>query len=130
MLLIDTDICSYAIKSRQSIAARLSSIDPATWAISAITHHELSYGANLPGVAKQLVDRVERFLASVNTLDFDMAAATSAGLVRVELRQKGLASGLFDELIAGHAISIGAKLVTNNSKHFSNITGLSIETWS
>jgi tRNA(fMet)-specific endonuclease VapC len=35
-----------------------------------------------------------------------------------------------DTLIAAHALSVTATLVTNNEKHFSRVAGLRIEDWS
>jgi len=31
--------------------------------------------------------------------------------------------------IAGHAIALGSVLVTNNERHFSEVTGLKVENW-
>jgi tRNA(fMet)-specific endonuclease VapC len=34
-----------------------------------------------------------------------------------------------DTLIAAHALSINATLVTNNERHFSKVHGLKVENW-
>jgi tRNA(fMet)-specific endonuclease VapC len=34
-----------------------------------------------------------------------------------------------DMLIAAHARSVGAVLVTNNEKHFRRVQGLAVENW-
>jgi tRNA(fMet)-specific endonuclease VapC len=35
--------------------------------------------------------------------------------------------GAFDTLLAAHALSLGLTVVTNNTKHFSRVPGLTIE---
>lgn len=128
MLLIDTDICSYAIKSQNGVAQRLiAALDG--WAISSITHHELAYGVALDGVMPKTVENVTRFLETARVLDFDASASVSAALVRKSLRSQGKPSGAYDELIAGHALALDAILVTNNLKHFETVPGLKLETW-
>jgi tRNA(fMet)-specific endonuclease VapC len=34
-----------------------------------------------------------------------------------------------DTMIAGHAIAVGAVLVTGNQGHFGRVTGLKLENW-
>jgi len=43
--------------------------------------------------------------------------------------QAGKDTGVMDALIAAHALSQNLILVTNNTKHFGNITGLKLENW-
>jgi tRNA(fMet)-specific endonuclease VapC len=129
MLLLDTDICSYGIRAVHGVAQKLTSASFGDWAISSITRHELLFGIKLPGVPGSVVDGVNRFLEIATTLNFDAAAADAAALVRVQLREQGKPSGGFDELIAGHALSLDATLVTNNTKHFENVLGLKLENW-
>lgn len=129
MLLLDTDICSYGIRAVHGVSEKLAATNFGDWAISSITRHELLFGIKLPGVPASLVDDVNRFLAIATTLNFDNAAADAAALVRVQLRQQGKHAGGFDELIAGHALSLEATLITNNTKHFENVPGLKLENW-
>jgi tRNA(fMet)-specific endonuclease VapC len=129
MLLLDTDICSYGIRAVYGVSEKLASAKFGEWAISSITRHELLFGINLPGAQRSVVDGVNQFLEIATTLNFDAAAANAAALVRVQLRQQGRPSGNFDELIAGHALSLNATLVTNNTKHFENVLGLKLESW-
>jgi tRNA(fMet)-specific endonuclease VapC len=129
LLLIDTDICSYAIKSQHGIAQRLFAAAPGSWAISSITHHELSFGASLDGALPKTVENVARFLGAAKILDFDTNASVAAALVRKNLRSQGKPSGAYDELIAGHALALDATLITNNLKHFERVPGLKSESW-
>ena len=129
MLLIDTDIASYAIRSQHGIAQRLLALGESNWAISVITHHELSYGISLNGVSPKTVSSCRRFLEMSKVLAFDEAASQAAALVRKSLREQGRTNAHYDTLIAGHALGIGATLVSNNTKHFENVPGLKLENW-
>lgn len=129
MLLIDTDIASYAIKSQRGMASKLLNLNPDNWAISAITHHEISYGISLDGVSSRIKIAGLAFLQASKVLSFDNAASQEAAMVRKQLRMLGKPSGHYDSLIAGHAIAIGATLVTNNTRHFENVPGLKLENW-
>ena len=41
----------------------------------------------------------------------------------------GTPIGDFDEMIAAHALSIGAVLVTDNVRYFARVEGLALENW-
>jgi tRNA(fMet)-specific endonuclease VapC len=56
-------------------------------------------------------------------------AAVEYGKIRTSLEKKGLPIGSLDMLIAAHAKSIGAVLVTNNMKEFEHVTDLNVENW-
>jgi tRNA(fMet)-specific endonuclease VapC len=66
-------------------------------------------------------------LTDVPALDFDANAALAFGQLGAGLvLKRGRA---IDNLIAAHAISQSAVLVTNNEKDFKNFPGLRIENW-
>ena len=101
--------------------------------LSAIVWHELRYGADkrpdLPWLEERL-DRLRRILPEVEA--FDEEAAWHAGRARAmlaNLRPNALPIGPSDILIAGHALALGAVLVTQNVSEFSRVPGLSIEDW-
>lgn len=62
-------------------------------------------------------------------MPFDREAAIEAAKISTYLKSIGRPSGLADELIAGHAVSLGMTLVTNNVKHFEGVPGLKVESW-
>ena len=130
MFLIDTDVCSYLLKEQSpAVANRLADLKQHEWGISIITHQELAFGASLPTVPARLKSNVALFLSEAKVFDFDKPASVAAAEVRLNLRALGKPSGAWDELIAGHAIALGATLVTNNLKHFEQVPGLSFESW-
>lgn len=62
-------------------------------------------------------------------LAFDRRAAEAFGATCATLERLGEPICQLDTLIAAHAISVGATLVTNNTKHFGRVPGLETENW-
>lgn len=57
------------------------------------------------------------------------AFSQNDGQIRADLAGTGLPIGPYDQLIAGHARSLGLVLVTNNTSEFARVEGLRIENW-
>jgi tRNA(fMet)-specific endonuclease VapC len=71
--------------------------------------------------------QLDILLQQVSVLDFDAAAAEAYGQIIAAL---GWVKGRdFDRMIAAHAISTRATLVTANEKDFRDIPGLGLENW-
>jgi predicted nucleic acid-binding protein len=65
-------------------------------------------------------------------VSFDEQAARRAGEVRLfleSMRPNAQPIGQYDVLLAGHAIALGATLVTHNTREFTRVPGLAIEDW-
>lgn len=129
LYMLDTNTASAALRGIAGIDARLQRLDAAQWCISAITRAELRYGVALKPEATRLKRYVEGFLQATTTAPWDQAAADSHGLVRAKLRRAGTLIGDFDEMIAAHALALGAVLVTDNTRHFERVDGLALENW-
>ena len=69
------------------------------------------------------------FLSPITILQFDEYAAEEYGRIKAELEKKGTPIGPMDTLIAGHAKSRGLILVTNNTREFNRVVGLTVEDW-
>ncbi len=69
------------------------------------------------------------FLKYVQALDWSNGQSTEAAQVRCELLRKGQPIGLYDTLIAAHARSVNAILVTHNTREFGRVDGLQLEDW-
>ena len=82
-LLLDTDICIYAINARRPEAlARLRDYALGEVGISAITYAELRFGVeNSQRVAENL-ERLERFLLPLEIVPFDAEARQHYGRIR------------------------------------------------
>ena len=97
--------------------------------ISSVTYAELLYG-----VARSSSKRINRpivddFVRHLDVIDWDTGAAEQYGQIRADLEARGEPVGAMDMMIAAHAKSIKAVLVTNNQKHFARIKGLKVENW-
>ena len=129
LYMLDTNAVSAVMRGNPLMDERLLQLDPADWCISAVTHSEICYGLALRPEATTLIRAAEAFLAVATTLAWDATAAAAHGRLRAQLRQAGTPIGDFDEMIAAHALSVGAVLVTDNERHFRRISGLPVENW-
>lgn len=130
MYLLDTDVCSYAMKRRHlALVERVRGFDPGELKVSSVTVFELAFGAQRSDRSDEIERVVRAFLSNVEVLPFDAAAAEEAGAVRAELVRRGRPIGAYDLLIAGHARSLGAVLITHNIREFARVEGLVIQDW-
>ncbi len=88
----------------------------------------MRYGCAKKG-SPQLLRRVEQFLSEVPVLPFDVPADGEYGGIRAELEAAGRRIGSNDLLIAAHAYTVGATVVTANVAEFQRIRDLKVENW-
>jgi tRNA(fMet)-specific endonuclease VapC len=67
------------------------------------------------------------FVQHLDLIEWDIAAAEQYRKIRADLEARGKPIGAMDMMIAAHAKSIKAVLVTNNQKHFARTKGLKVE---
>jgi tRNA(fMet)-specific endonuclease VapC len=129
--MLDTNICSYIIRNKpQSIKEKLQEVEKNhTVALSSIVVSELLYGATKKDSPK-LMKIVSAFIDNFIIYDYSKISAQSYGNIRTDLEKKGKIIGANDLLIASHALSLGAVLVTNNTREFERVEELGLEDWS
>jgi tRNA(fMet)-specific endonuclease VapC len=127
--MLDTNTVSYLLRDHPSVVSRVVSTPMAALCISAITAGELAFGLAKRPDAKRLRRAVEEFLKRVDILPWDTATARQYGPMRAELRSTGRNLAPLDSLIAAHAVSAGAVLVTSD-RAFGAVPGLTTEDWS
>jgi tRNA(fMet)-specific endonuclease VapC len=128
--LLDTNICIVLICQKPAVLLRrLTSFRPGDVGISSITLAELFHGVQKSAHPEQNMAALEQFLLPLDLADFGQDAALAYGKIRAELERKGQLIGSMDMLIAAHAVSLEAAIVTNNVQEFKRIEGLTVEDW-
>jgi tRNA(fMet)-specific endonuclease VapC len=70
---------------------------------------------------------LDSLLEDIPVVPFEAQAARAYGPLRTTHRDR--TQDALDKLIASHALSIGATLVTNNEAAFRGFAGLRVENW-
>ena len=94
-----------------------------------MTCSELRSGIARRDEAVRLHRIVQEFLRIAPVLPWDAHAALRHGDLCAHLKTGGTPIGDFDEMIAAHALSVGAIIVTGNAKHFARVPGLVLDNW-
>ncbi len=87
-----------------------------------VSAFELHFGAQ----SKKQSSAVQVLLEALRVYDLTQQAALKAAEIAKALEKSGHRVGMADCLIAGICLEIGAKLLTNNRKHFERISGLAL----
>lgn len=128
--MLDTDLCIELMRGKAAAALdQLMRLEVNEAGISTITLYELCYGASKSKRPTATRTQVYSLCAPLFIAPFDSAAAEVAGELRAGLDAAGTPIGPNDILIAGHALCLGATLLTANVREFSRISGLVIENW-
>ncbi len=129
--ILDTDIASYAIKGRTStVDAMLTVVGITQVCISAVTRAELVYGIQVLPALHKIHRSTRRFLTEVTVIPWGADAADAYAEIRHRLKSSGRPIGDRDTMIAAHAISLGAVLVSNNMRHHARLSPpLDLENW-
>lgn len=95
---------------------------------SVIVAAEIRFGAAKRGSAR-LSRQAEVILGDMSVRPFDVPADQAYADIRRALEVAGKPIGANDLLIAAHALSLDATLVTDNTREFERVPGLKIENW-
>lgn len=120
--MIDSDLAIYSMGGdpNSQLNQRLASCDAGDVSISAISFAEVALGTWNGKPPKQEV--LDAFVGVIPIIDFDEAAARAYAMLPFRRAR-------FDRLLAAHALSIGATVVTNNDGDFADVPGLKVENW-
>ncbi len=128
--LLDTDTCICITRSLPpKVRRKFNSFAIGTIGISSITLSELAYGAGNSSRPEEAMATLRQFITPLVVSSYDMKAAEQYGKIRKYLKDKGMIIGQMDTLIAAHALSLGAILVTNNTREFRRVPDLELENW-
>ena len=129
LLLLDADLLIAHLRRKPEAERWLVAHPPATLAISAVTLFEIEDGVHLTRDPELERRNIARALGVIALLPFDAEAARRAAVVRAALERTGSPIGPCDTLLAGHAVAMGAGVVTDNQREFKRVKGLHVEPW-
>jgi tRNA(fMet)-specific endonuclease VapC len=129
LYLLDTNICIYLMKHQPAeVAAHFARCLVGEVVMSMVTLAELEYGVACSGADQERNRRaLDLLLEDIPAVPFDSEAARAYGPVRLATRARS--RDALDKLIASHALSLGATLVTNNEADFADYPGLKVQNW-
>jgi tRNA(fMet)-specific endonuclease VapC len=132
--MLDTNMCSFIMRERPpAVLQRLqrATVDQNTIVISVITYYEMLLGTTGRKASPRYGPLVDAFVARLAAvLPWERSAADEAIRIRKDLFARGAPIGPNDTMIAAHARTAGAVLVTNNTREFARVKGLKVEDWS
>jgi len=130
MYMLDTDICIYVLKKHPAKLRHKFKVTK-NICISSITYGELCFGIENgdKSMREARWKELTLFTQQLFIEHWDESAAKHYGSIRAILRKQGTPIGNNDLLIAAHARSLDAVMVTNNIREFERVPGLTIENW-
>ena len=132
LFMLDTDTCIFLMRrASQKLETKVQSVPLQNQVMSAVTFAELSYGvqASVAAKRKQNQATLDSLALHLAVLDWPQDAAKFYAEIRLDLKKRGTQLGAADLMIAAHARSLGAVVVTNNVKDFGRVKGLEVENW-
>jgi tRNA(fMet)-specific endonuclease VapC len=127
--LLDTNILSALVRSpRGPVAEQVRRVGEAGVYTSVIVAAELRFGAARKG-SERLSRQVEAVLGAFPVAAWQAPNDRIYADLRLGLEQAGTPIGANDLLIATQALADGSVLVTDNTREFARIGGLTIENW-
>lgn len=130
MYVLDSCICIDAMRGKLPYALRIMrNSDPARFSVPAIALGELCVGAEKSRNPLKNKELLSRFVEPLQVLEFDAECARVYGQLRASLEKTGVRIGGHDLQIAATALRYNGVLVSNNTRDFGRIPGLSFECW-
>jgi len=132
LFMLDTDTCIFLMRGESpALAARVQSVPLQQQVMSAVTFAELTYGVQASAAAKRKQNQsvLDSLVLHLSVLDWPQDAAKHYAEIRTDVKKRGAQLGAADLMIAAHARTMGAIVVTNNVKDFARVKGLEVENW-
>ena len=130
LYMLDTDTCVFILRrASDAVLERIQTVPVAQQVMSVVTYAELLYGVQVATKKKSNQAAVDALARHLAVLEWPQVAAQHYAEIRADLKKKGSMIGANDLMIAAHARSLGAVVVTNNTRDFARVKGLRIENW-
>ena len=127
--ILDSDTIIYFLQGEESVANKVGIMDISKIYTTTINQAELYYGAYNSSHPRGNLTTLKSFFSAMQILEFESEAAKEYGELKAELKKKGQLIADMDICIAAIAKANKMVVVTNNTKDFSRIEGLTIENW-
>lgn len=129
--MLDTNILSYLAKGvSKTLDDRFRQCSLDEVCISVVTEAEQLYGFERLDRNHRIRRVISDLMETLDIAPWDSDAAEIYGPIRRQLELNRQQIGDLDTMIAAHAMSLDATLVTNNIEHFRRVPGLvKLENW-
>jgi len=129
LFMLDTNIIRKAVRERPPVLLdQIGKRGPSQLCVSAISFGESEFGLRRIPEATALASAAEKFFREVDILPFTKETAETYGFLRARMERTGRPLGPLGMLIAAHAVSVGATLVSND-RAFHMVPDLQVEDW-
>lgn len=118
--LLDSNIIIALTMNHEAVVRRAAECDEGDMVTSAIAYAEVAFGSHRGD--PPAVEQLSSFVEEVPVLDFDHKAARAYATLPFKRAS-------YDRLIAAHALSHDLTIVTDNERHFADVSGLKVENW-
>jgi tRNA(fMet)-specific endonuclease VapC len=132
--MLDTNVVSHIMQGRDAeLLARLTQVPVGQAVISSVTLAELEYGIHRKGQPVRLRNALTQVLLRMDVLPWNEQVATCYGGLCTTLEAQGINLSDFDMMIAAHAATIDATLVSRDKAFAQVPSGVSpgwrLEIW-
>jgi tRNA(fMet)-specific endonuclease VapC len=128
--LLDTNAIIFLLTKRSApLTERVLRCSEGEIGVSAIVVYELYFGAHKSQRVESNLETIRLLLHDFPVIPFDADDAREAGQIRSDLQRQGQPIGPYDTLIAGQARARKLTLISNNTKEFIRVQGLSLQDW-
>mgnify|MGYP001596860210 CR=1 FL=1 len=130
MICLDTSFILDLLKKRQVSIDKLKLISGEEKVSTEINYFETLYGVFKRSQFNQNeLDIVQNLFSNLRVFPLDSMSSYKAAEIGGELSRKGMTIETNDILIAGICLANNCKILTRDTKHFSRIKGLKVETY-
>ena len=131
MAILDTDCLVGLIRGHPDALRKLAVLASRREAVAttAVNVAELFRGAHLAPDSARALSRVRTVLGPIAILPLDGPAGEEYGRIVADLERRGGPGGHMDTMVGAISRLAGETIVTRNTRHFSRIPGLSVDSW-
>ena len=115
-------------RGESRILKRITEVGETSICTSVVVAAAIPYGVAKKG-STRLSESADRVLSRLVTLPVETPSDRTYASIRWDLERRGLMIGPNDLLIAAQCLSLNLILVTNNTREFEHVAGLTVEDW-